>query len=119
MKEFPTPALLYEKYSAANPEELAVALDYKIARKEETLEISGVIVYSEFRPPNEIIIYSPSMQDLSEFLESPLWEVEQWHIAHELCHGLAASLGEDSWQSSEFEADEWADGLVRLYGIDM
>lgn len=117
MKAVPAPVLLVQSYQADNPEEMARALGYKILRLADQPLLTGVCVLSEFRNANEILLYLPAISKLAVEKQSAQWPIEQWHIAHELYHALAAEQGENAWHSSEIAAEQWASDLLKLYEI--
>jgi len=112
----PSPTELIERYGNQPPERLAGELGFRVTRVETPPMLPGVTVMSEYQPRQDIILYlGPIRQDAAHRGE-PMARFEQWHIAHELYHGLAESLSISAWRVRETEADMWADELMVLVG---
>ena len=110
------PIELMETYGRQRPEDLAVALGFRITRQESSPVLPGVTVLSEYHPGGQILLYGPALRQKSAQLGQPPARVEQWHIAHELYHGLAEQQNLSPWRVRETAADLWADELLALMG---
>jgi len=113
----PTPIELVETHGRQFPEELATTLGFAVERQEQSPVLPGVTVLSEYKPEGRILLFLPALRKLAERRAQPLTQVEQWHIAHELYHGLAESTAPASWRVRETEADLWADELLTLVTV--
>jgi len=96
------------------PEGLATALGFEVRRLLSPPLVAGVTVISEFQPEHTIVLYRSALIELANKRKEPLPRLEQWHIAHELYHGLAEEAGTSAWRVRETEADMWADELLTL-----
>ena len=110
----PSPQELIERYGAQPPERLAAALGFRVLREEAALLTPGVTVLSAFAPDATIILYRGALRQAAARRGEPLARAEQWHIAHELYHGLAEAAALSAWRVRETEADLWADELMAL-----
>ncbi|HEY3379852.1 MAG TPA: hypothetical protein VGL77_20450 [Armatimonadota bacterium] len=109
-----TPEELIAEYGPATPEQLAAALGFAVRRVPATEPLPGVTVLSEFAPPRTIVLDTAAIHRQAAAQREPLARAEQWHIAHELYHGLAEESGRSAWRVRETEADLWADELLTL-----
>lgn len=114
----PTPGELLATYGPRTPEQLAVLLGFRIERREHPPVLPGITVSSEYQPERTILLYTDTLHQLSTTRGDPFPRLEQWHIAHELYHGLSEASGVSSWRVRETEADLWADELLTLAPID-
>ena len=114
MMSIPSPQELTDQYPQYNPEELAQALGFQVTRTELGPALPGVKVLSEFRLQREIVLYAKELRQAADRRDQPLERVEQWHIAHELYHGLAETRSVSAWRVHETAADMWADELMAL-----
>jgi hypothetical protein len=112
----PTPQELIDTYGACPPEQLAVTLRFQVRRLPDAPTPPAVTVLSEYQPHDTIILYTSHLAALARQRREPMSRVEQWHIAHELYHGLAEQAGASPWRVRETEADLWADELLVLMG---
>ena len=110
----PTPTELVETYGAQTPEALATLLGFQVHRRELPPVLPGVTVISAYQPEQIIIIFSAALRQLAAQRREPLARLEQWHIAHELYHGLAEQANPSPWRVRETAADMWADELIAL-----
>ena len=110
----PTPREIVMRYGRRSPEELARALDIRVARAETASAAPAVTVLSEYRPDAGIILYLPALCRAAERRHEPPERLEQWHIAHELYHALAEAVGVSTWRVRETAANAWADELLAL-----
>lgn len=113
----PTPAELVETYGRRTPEQLAQQLGFLVKHTATAPILPGVTVISEYQPARTIVIYRQALRRIAESRGEPLLRLEQWHIAHELYHGLAETGGSSPWRVRETEADLWADELLTLTPI--
>lgn len=115
----PSPAELIETYGARTPEQLAQALHFTVRHAETPPTLPGVTVSSEFQAETcEIVLYRSVLRALAARRGESLLRLEQWHIAHELYHGLAEADGRSPWRVREMEADLWADELLTLAPLE-
>ena len=112
----PSPTELIERYGRHSPEQLAGALGFRVTRAETPPLLPGVTVLSEFQPRQDIILYLGPIRQAAAHRGEPMTRFEQWHIAHELYHGLAEAHTLAAWRVRETEADIWADELMALVG---
>jgi len=112
----PSPQELVEQYGAQSPERLAGALGFRVIRAETPPLTPGVTVLSEYAPRRDIILYLEPIREIAQRRGESLTRFEQWHIAHELYHGLAETHALSAWRVRETEADMWADELMALVG---
>ena len=110
----PTPGELIERFGTLRPETLAGSLGFIIRRITAAPIATGISVLSEYQPERTIILYEASLHRLASIQHEPLPRLEQWHIAHELYHGLAEADGHANWRIRETKADHWADELMAL-----
>lgn len=115
----PAPDELIAEYGAQAPERLAAVLGFHVSRVPEGPHLPGVTVMSEFCPPGEICLYRPALRRAAEVRGRTTAWMEQWHIAHELYHGLAEQDDLSAWRVRETAADLWADELLALLGPDV
>jgi hypothetical protein len=110
-----TPEELIAQHGRKTPEALAAALGYTVVRHDNGPMLPAVAVFSEFQPASTILLYTNAIADLASSRgESPA-TLEQWHIAHELYHGLCENTLHQ--RARETHADLWADELMaRLRG---
>ncbi len=109
-----SPGELLEKYGALTPEQLAMALGFRIIRRKAPPQLAGVNVLSTYEPEHTIILYEQPLKQLARQSGRKLTQLEQWHIAHELYHGLSEDSGLSVWRIRETAADLWADELMVL-----
>lgn len=110
----PTPAELIATHGCRTPEQLATALGFHIERQEAAPATPGVVVLSEYQPARTIVLYRLALREQARQQREPLARLEQWHVAHELYHGLAEAHGASAWRVRETEADLWAEELLAL-----
>jgi hypothetical protein len=110
----PSPDELIERFGEEAPEALAARLGFQVTRSHTPPGLPGVRVMSEYRPERTIILYQESLHRAAEERGQSFDRVEQWHIAHELYHGLVEAESHSAWRVRETEADMWADELVIL-----
>jgi hypothetical protein len=110
----PAPEELLERYGPKSPEALAAVLGFTVVRESTAPTLPGVTVFSEYRTDHVIVLYEASLRQDAARRDEPLPRLEQWHIAHELYHGLAEDGGGLPWRVSETAADLWADELLAL-----
>jgi len=97
------------------PEYLASSLGFAVHREPEPPRLPGIVVFSEYQPDHQLILlYTNSLTHLASRRGESFTHLEQWHIAHELFHGLAESVGLSPWDTRETDADQWADRLMAL-----
>lgn len=118
MSVVPNPDELIETYGRQTPEQLAVALGFQVTRQAAAPPLPGVRVQSEYRPEQTIVLYRDALRTLAKQRGEPLLRLEQWHIAHELYHGLVEAAGESPWRVRETAADLWADELLTLAAVE-
>jgi len=116
MTSVPTPNALIRQYGVCTPEVLAGILGYTVRRMATAPVLTGTVVLSEFQPERVILLYLDALRRHAGRHGRPLVEVQQWHIAHELYHGLAEDAGVSPWRLRESQADSWADHLLQLTG---
>ncbi|MHB9132329.1 MAG: hypothetical protein ACYDBB_14740 [Armatimonadota bacterium] len=114
MMSVPSPAELVDQHGAQAPEHLAAALGFTVTRREDPPVLSGVTVFSEYNPEHTITLYTRTLRQWARDNGESLTRVEQWHIAHELYHGLAESRGDSPWRVRETDAGLWADELMAM-----
>lgn len=114
----PTPQELMQTYGRQTPEQLAVLLGFQVERLDVAPVLPGVVIHSEYQPAQSVILYMKSLAQLATTRREPLTRLEQWHIAHELYHGLAEHAGSSPWRVRETEADLWADELLTLAPLE-
>lgn len=114
----PSPQDVIAHYGTHSPERLAAALGFRVTRTEAPPRLPGVTVLSAFEPRAEIILYLEPLRQAAAARQTSPACLEQWHIAHELYHGLADTTGISAWRVRETEADLWADELLALLGPD-
>ena len=110
----PTPHELVTTHGARTPEQYADLLGFEVKRVVTSPMLPGVTVLSAFQATRTILLYRPALAQLAAQRREPLMRLEQWHIAHELYHGLSHFQGISSWRVRETEADLWADELLTL-----
>jgi hypothetical protein len=110
----PSPQELMQTFGCHTPEQLAWRLGFNIVRVATAPVLPGVLVASEYRPERAIVLYEDALRALATQRQEPLLRFEQWHIAHELYHGLAETQGLSAWRVRETAADVWADELLAL-----
>ena len=110
----PSPRELLERFEGESPEALAAMLGFRVTRTEAAPLLPGATVMSEYRPERTIVLYLEPLRRAAEQRDQPFARVEQWHIAHELYHGLAEADSRSAWRVRETEADMWADELLAL-----
>lgn len=113
----PTPQELIERYGRQTPEALASLLGFQLRRVEQAPLVTGVTVMSEYQP-GKIVLYLETLRAAAARLGEPFVRLEQWHIAHELYHGMAETGAVSAWRVRETEADLWADELMTLVGSE-
>lgn len=110
----PSPGELIETYGVHAPEHLAHTLGFQVKRLESPPPVTGITVFSAYAPDHTITLYQQPLQQLAAQRRDSLARLEQWHIAHELYHGLSEDSGISNWRVRETEADLWADELMVL-----
>ncbi len=110
----PPPSELLHQYGRVTPEQLAMALGFRVKRLHAPPPLSGVTVLSAYEPEHTIVLFVASLQQQARLHGRSLSRLEQWHIAHELYHGLSEADGLSPWRLRETDADLWADELLLL-----
>ena len=110
----PSPSALLQQYGHVTPEQLAMALGFRVQRRPDPPSLSGVTVLSAYEPEHTIILFAAPLQQRAILTGLSLTQLEQWHIAHELYHGLSEDDGLSPWRLRETDADLWADKLLVL-----
>lgn len=110
----PSPREIIHLHGCRTPEQLAGSLGFQVTRTEAPPLVPGVTVLSEYVPNSTIMLYRRTLRQQAERRGEPLERLEQWHIAHELYHGLAEQHPLAAWRVRETEADVWADELLAL-----
>lgn len=114
----PPPSALLAHYGPLTPERLALALGFRVLRRQAPPPLPGVTVVSAFEPEHTLVLYETPLREQALRTGQPLTQLEQWHIAHELYHGLSEADGLSPWRLREADADRWADALVALAGVE-
>src|SRR5690242_2877148 len=99
----PTPQDLIDEHGKRTPEQYAGLLGFQVVRLDTSPIIPGVTVLSEYSTQRTIHLYNQPLRLLAEQRQEPLGRLEQWHIAHELYHGLAEDQGMSAWRVRETE----------------
>lgn len=117
MTAVPSPDEVVARYGRRTPEELAMAMGFRIERRATASVLPGVTVLSEYQPERTIVLYADALCRQADSRREPLLRLEGWHIAHELYHGLAEHAGASPWRVRETEADLWAEALLTLLPV--